>query len=342
MIRALALLLLPFSAQAEVYRIATYNTELSSNGPGLLLRDIQRDDAQVRAVVDVIAAARPDIIALQGIDWDLDGAALSALSEKLRDAGLDFPYHFSTRPNAGLETPLDLDGDGQTQGPGDAQGWGKFTGHGGVAVLSRFEILTDHVQDYSDLLWKDLPGATLPSKNGLPFPSEAAHEVQRLSSTVHWVLPIKTPHGRLSLMTFHATPPVFDGPEDRNGLRNRDEIRLWSVLLNGGLGPVPKGPFVIAGDANLDPTRGEGHKQAIRTLLTSSHVQDLAPANPSASSATVDWKATGEMRVDYVLPSSDLQISETGVVWSEEGDGLNDSAQRASRHRLVWVDIILP
>ena len=26
----------------------------------------------------------------------------------------------------------------------------------------------------------------------------------------------------------HPTPPVFDGPEDRNGTRNHDEIRLWS------------------------------------------------------------------------------------------------------------------
>ncbi|NOC85479.1 endonuclease/exonuclease/phosphatase family protein [Ruegeria sp. HKCCD6428] len=342
MIRALALLLLPLSVQAEVYRISTYNTELSRNGPGLLLRDIQRDDAQVEAVVEVIAAARPDVIALQGIDWDLEGAALSALSEKLREAGLDFPYHFSAQPNAGLETPLDLDGDGKTQGPGDAQGWGKFTGHGGVAVLSRFEIMTDDVQDYTDLRWKDLPGAALPRSDGLPFPSEAAHDIQRLSSTVHWVLPIETPQGRFSLMTFHAAPPVFDGPEDRNGLRNRDEIRLWSVLLNGGLGPVPQGPFVIAADANLDPSRGEGHKQAIRALLTDPKVQDPIPKDPSGSSATVEWKATGEMRVDYVLPSSDLQILETGIVWPVEGDTLYDSARRASRHRLVWVDIILP
>ena len=26
----------------------------------------------------------------------------------------------------------------------------------------------------------------------------------------------------------HPTPPVFDGPEDRNGTRNFDEIRFWA------------------------------------------------------------------------------------------------------------------
>ncbi|WP_209599229.1 endonuclease/exonuclease/phosphatase family protein [Ruegeria sp. HKCCSP351] len=342
MIRILCLLWLPFAAQAEVVRIATYNTELSRKGPGLLLRDIQRDDAQVLAVVDVIASARPDIIALQGIDWDLNNTAVTALTGKLRNAGLDYGYYLATQPNAGLETSLDLDGDGKTQGPGDAQSWGQFTGQGGLAVLSRYEIITAEVQDYSELLWRSLPGATLPGVNGHPFPSDAAHQIQRLSSTAHWVVPIETPYGRLNLMTFHAAPPVFDGPEDRNGLRNQDEIRLWSVLLNGELGPVPEGPFVIAGDANLDPTRGEGRKQAIQSLLAHPRLQDPLPKDPSGSTSTVAWKATGEMRVDYVLPSADLRISDAGITWPEEGTKLYESAMRASRHRLVWIDVTLP
>ncbi|WP_050605609.1 endonuclease/exonuclease/phosphatase family protein [Ruegeria sp. 6PALISEP08] len=342
MIRALVLLLLPLAAQADILRIATYNTELSRKGPALLLRDIERDDSQVLAVIDVIAAAHPDVIALQGIDWDMEGAALNDLANKLRAAGLDYGYHFSAQPNAGLETSLDLDGDGRTQGPGDAQGWGQFTGQGGLAVLSRYEIVSKEVQDFSDLLWQDLPGADLPRVDGQPFLSKDAQSVQRLSSTAHWVVPVKTPWGRINLMTFHAAPPVFDGPEDRNGLRNRDEIRFWSVLLNGDLGPAPAGPFAIAGDANLDPLRGEGHKQAIHALLSHPNVQDPRPTDPSGSSATVEWKTTGEMRVDYVLPSRDLRVVGSGVVWPDESSALFDSAQRASRHRLVWVDITLP
>lgn len=339
MIRALILLLLPFAAQADVVRVATFNTELSRKGPGILLRDIKREDPQVQAVVDVLTATQPDIVALQGMDWDLNQRALAALSDRLREAGLDYSYSFSAQPNSGLETNLDLDGDGRTQGPGDAQGWGRFTGQGGLAVLSRHKILGSEVQDFATLLWRDLPGARLPELNGKPYPSEQAQKVQRLSSTSHWITPIQTPGGRLNLMTFHASPPVFDGPEDRNGMRNRDEIRFWSVLLNGDLGSAPSNRFVIAADANLDPDHGDGHKAAIRDLLANPRIQDPQPADPSGTMTTVHWKAVGDMRVDYVLPSSDLTVVDAGVFWPDSDSALRASAENASRHRLVWVDI---
>ncbi|MES0826662.1 endonuclease/exonuclease/phosphatase family protein [Ruegeria sp. SCP11] len=342
MIRILLLLLLPTLAQAETVRIATYNTELSRDGPGLLLRDIQRGDAQVQAVVDVLVAAQPDIVTLQGIDWDMDALAVAALAEQLQLAGLDFPHHFSARPNAGLETSQDLNGDGRTYGPADAQGWGRFTGQGGLAVLSRYPIHTDSVQDFTDLLWRDLPGAQLPVTEAGPFPSKEAQRIQRLSAVAHWIVPVDTPIGLLDLMTFHAAPPVFDGPEDRNGLRNRDEIRLWSVVMDGELGRGADGPFVIAGDANLDPEQGEGRREAIRDLLTNPRLQDPQPSAPSGASTTVVWKAVGEMRVDYVLPSIDLEIVGAGVFWPEEGTPLRKAAEQASRHRLVWVDVAMP
>ncbi|MCB2058676.1 MAG: hypothetical protein KDE30_12270, partial [Novosphingobium sp.] len=71
---ALALMLAPGLAVAESLRVATFDTELARKGPGLLLRDISSGkDAQVAAVVAVIAAVRPDVLVLQGIDWDFDG-----------------------------------------------------------------------------------------------------------------------------------------------------------------------------------------------------------------------------------------------------------------------------
>lgn len=342
MIRILLLLLLPVMAQAETLRIATFNTELNRDGPGLLLRDIRRSDPQVQAVVDVLVATRPDIVSLQSIDWDMDGLALAALTDLLRAAGLDYPYHFAARPNAGLETALDLNGDGRTHGPADAQGWGRFTGQGGLAVLSRHPIRIDSVQEFTDLLWRDLPGAQLPVTEDGPFPSEQAQRIQRLSAVAHWIVPVETPLGALDLMTFHAAPPVFDGPEDRNGLRNRDEIRLWSAVLDGKLGHRPHGPFVIAGDANLDPTRGDGRKEAIQALLADPRLQDPHADHPLDTQTTVVWKAVGEMRVDYVLPSTDLQVSAAGVFWPKSGTPLRDAAEQASRHRLVWVDIAVP
>ena len=339
MIRVLVLALLPFAAQAGSLRVASFNTELQRDGPGLMLRDIRKETPQVRAVVDVLLATAPDIVALQGLDWDHDNVALSALADLLAAAGLDYPYRFARQPNSGLMTDLDMDGDGRLGGSGDAQGWGGFTGNGGIAVLSRYPIIEDQIADHSALLWQDLPGATLPSRDGAPFPSQQAQSVQRLSSTAHWVVPIDTPQGRLTLMTFHATPPVFDGPEDRNGLRNRDEIRFWSVLLRGDLGPAPTRRFVIAGDANLDPGRGEGHTEALRALLTNPLLQDPRPTDATGADTTVTWKTVGDRRVDYVLPSADWVVEDAGVFWTGADGQPHPAARAASRHRLVWVDL---
>jgi hypothetical protein len=40
----------------------------------------------------------------------------------------------------------------------------------------------------------------------------------------------------IHLLTAHPTPPTFDGPEDRNGLRNADEIRLVADYVTPGAG----------------------------------------------------------------------------------------------------------
>lgn len=333
-------------AQAGSLRIASFNTELSRRGPGLLLRDIERgEDPQVAAVIAVIAAARPDVLLLQGIDWDLENRAMQALQRRLAKAGAHYPHLLSLQPNAGLPPPqpLDMDGDGRTGGPGDNQGYGRFRGQGGMALLSSLPVEDAEVRDLSDLLWRDLPQAQLPrTADGRPFPSAAAQQVQRLSDTGHWLVPLRLPGGgRLQLMAFHASPPVFDGPEDRNGLRNHDEIRLWQLLLDGRLAqvPAPAPPFVIAGDANLDPRRGAGRKAAIRELLADPRLQDPQPRSPAAGTATVEWQDAGRMRVDYVLPSAALQVTGAGVYWP---DGPGHPAAAASRHRLVWVDIALP
>ncbi len=330
-------------------RIATFNTELARKGPGLLLRDIlSEDDPQVEAVARVIAHARPDIIALQGIDYDYDLAALGALRGRIAQYGHDMRHVFAARPNTGMATGLDLDGDGRLGRARDAQGYGDFAGQGGMAVLSRFPILHDQVTDLGALLWRDAPSALLRLEDGTPLLPPPVAEVQRLSTTGHWDVPVMLGDTRLHLLTFHASPPVFDGPEDRNGRRNHDEIVLWQHYLDGRLGPAPQGPFVIAGDANLDPVDGDGRKTAIARLLTDGRLTDPAPrrAGDVAQGAghrgdprldTVDWPGPdpGALRVSYVLPSLGLEVLKAGIVTADD----TDAAPTASRHRLVWVDL---
>jgi hypothetical protein len=259
------------------------NTGLHRDGPGLLLRDILRSDPQITAFANVVRHVGPDILVLQGVDYDHDLITLTALRDTLKRHGSSqFEYMFAKRPNAGMATGLDMDGDGYLGRARDKQGYGRFAGEGGLAILSSYPILTQEVQDFTALKWLDLPGSIPPKHMGAPYPSTQAQEAQRLSSMAHWIVPIRiSPKNELSLLTFHATPPVFDGPEDRNGRRNHDELRFWQVYLNGHFGPAPRDRFVLLGDANLDPVDGEGRKQAIRDLLSDPRLQDPRPKRPT-------------------------------------------------------------
>jgi hypothetical protein len=65
---------------------------------------------------------------------------------------------------------------------------------------------------------------------------------------------------------------------------------------------------------------------------------------------TADWPeegGPGNLRVDYVLPSTGLEIVGSGVFWPAPGDPLarlteiKGRDRASSDHRLVWVDIRL-
>lgn len=329
--------------------MAVFAAPLSRAGPGLLLRDILRGEDQAMAAAAIIRAAAPDILLLAEFDHDAGLAALRAFAEV---AG-GYPHVFALRSNAGMPTGLDMDGDGRSGDARDGQGYGRFSGDGGMALLSRWPINAETVQDFTPLLWRDLPGATLPQVDGAPFPSPEAQAVQRLSSTGHWVVPVEAPGGPLLILAHAATPPVFDGPEDRNGLRARDELRLWAVWLDGALGPRPDLPFVLLSKTNLDPVDGEGDNTAMAAVLARADLQDPSPTSPGARAAadpghsgdpaldTADWSdgSPGNLRVSYALPSRHWEVLAAGVIWPEPGAPLNTEAEAAGPHRLVWADI---
>ncbi|MBW6507507.1 MAG: endonuclease/exonuclease/phosphatase family protein [Rhodobacteraceae bacterium] len=361
-VAGLAVALLALPASAETLRLATFNADLTRDGPGLLLQDLRRGNSgQVSAAIEVIAAASPDVLLLTGIDWDHELLALRALESALAAKGAGYGYLYAPRPNAGWATGLDLNGDGRLGGPRDAQGYGRFAGEGGMALLSRLPIMAQDARDFSGFLWRDLPDALHEGAELLP----EALALQRLSSMGHWDVPLRLPDGgTLHVLAFLATPPVFDGPEDRNGRRNHDEAAFWLRYLEGRLpAPPPPAPFVLMGDANLDPVDGEGRPQALRALLAHPALQDPGPRSaggvvasaaqggPNATQAgdpaldTVDWAETGDLgnrRVDYVLPWAGAKVTGSSVFWPAPGEPLAEAAEAASRHKLVWVDIALP
>lgn len=306
-----------------------------------MLRDIlSGKDPQVTAITQVVNHIDPDVLVLADVDFDYGEAALTALSQVLGG----YPHQFATQPNVGRQSGDDLNGDGRMGRAEDAWGYGEFSGQGGMAVLSKFPIET--VIDHSGVRWLDVPGS-------LALPE--THEEQPLSTRSHWELTIKLPDGqRATILTWHATAPVFDGPEDRNGRRNHDEAAFWTHRLNAD--PPPN--VVVAGFANLDPIDGDGRPEALTSLLTHPLLQDPKPESDGALAAggadqrhnspaqfdTVDWpeEGPGNLRVDYVLPSRNFMVMKAGVFWPLPDALFGGDVVRASRHRMVWVDVRLP
>jgi endonuclease/exonuclease/phosphatase family metal-dependent hydrolase len=181
---------------------------------------------------------------------------------------------------------------------------------------------------------------------------EGLLEIQRLATTGFWDVPILTEAGPLHLLAWHATPPVFDGPEDRNGKRNHDEATFWRLFLDGALPMAPPAaPFVLLGDANLDPADGDGLRQGITALLSHPALQDPQPAGSHGRSEpahrgdpaldTALYDELGGLRLDYLLPDARLQVTAAGILWPGEGEPLATDLAAASRHFPVWVDINL-
>lgn len=314
---------------AQTLRLATYHTDLTRRGPGLLLRDILAGkDAQIGAVVAVIAQAKPDVLLLTGFDGDHDMLALRAFSGLLAHAGHDMPHLFAPPQNAGAMTALDLNADGQFGGPEDAQGYGKFAGARSMALVSRLPLRD--AADYAGFLWADLPGSLMPGQD------PALRALQRLSSTAHWRVGVQTPwETPLDLLMWSATAPLFD-KTPRNRLRNHDETAFWLAMLDGKLTiPPPEGAFVVMGLANTDPDQGAGDKAALRALLAHPMVQP-GPAGPTAQ-----FRDTA-LRLSYVLPSAGLRVAGSGVIWPDPDTPMAQMVAQASRHRLVWVDLMPP
>jgi hypothetical protein len=241
--------LLAGHASAQDIRIATFAAPLGHKGPGLLLRDMGRQDGQIDAILGVVTRTSPDMLLLTVVDYDRDGLAMQALADRM-----GFAHFFLLLPNTGMPMDLNLDGNSRVGEARDTQGFSMFSGDSGMALLSRWPIDTDAVQDLSALLWRDLPWGTLPQG---PLWTQEVAAIQRLSSTGHWIVLVLTPDGPINIMPFSATPPVFDGPEDRNGLRNRDELPLWTHLLDGDLSALPQ-YFVILATQTLIPWTATG------------------------------------------------------------------------------------
>ncbi|MBC6436817.1 MAG: endonuclease/exonuclease/phosphatase family protein [Rhodobacteraceae bacterium] len=370
--------ILALPAMAQNIRIAQFNASMSRGEANALLAALDGGtDPQITQVAEIITLVSPDILLINEFDYDPAAPALF-LANYLAEAG--YTYYYIAPSNTGLASGVDINADGHVAtAPGrieyanDAFGFGFFPGQFGMLVLSRHEILTDRVRRFQTFRWADMPDARLPmNENGTPYYGPEAINIFRLSSKSHWDVPIRVGDQVIHLLASHPTPPVFDGPEDRNGTRNADEIRFWADYVQGAAyiqddagatGSLTKGAhFIVAGDLNADPFDGDSFPGAARQLLdlplintsltpgsrgglaaalAQGQANDSHQGNPTFDTADFGDEAPGNLRVDYVLPSATLGLTDAGVFWPAPGEEGADLIS-ASDHRLVWIDVTLP
>ncbi len=400
---------------ANNLRIATFNIAMGLPEEGRLGQDLASgQESRLQQVAEILQRVRPDIIVLNEFDYDSHHDAADLFNEHYLAISwngqqtIQYPYSYRGPVNTGVDSGLDLDGNGTTGEPQDAWGYGNFPGQYGMLVLSRFPIRQDATRTFQNFPWSSIPFAQRPiNPDGSSYYPDNIWSQLRLSSKSHWDLLIDVNGRDLHFLVHHPTPPVFDGPEDRNGKRNHDENRFWIGYLSRGdrdyivddkgeVGGLDgNSAFIIAGDLNADPMDGDSVHEMNEDTHNSSNLSEDThnlndnlnedthngnPANgairqllafplinasctplstggreasvnqaginrqhkgdPAADTSDFNDERTGNLRLDYVLPSRNIAVRACGVFWpakGEEGHHLVD----VSDHRLVWLDISL-
>jgi endonuclease/exonuclease/phosphatase family metal-dependent hydrolase len=385
------------AAAPSTLRVATFNASLNRDAAGQLVRDLgDGGNRQARQIAEILQRVRPDVVLINEFDYDAGGEAARRFHDRYLavaqngQAPLSYPFHYAPPVNTGVpanatpDSRHDFDNDGRAvASPGaagdrataraygnDCFGYGEFPGQYGFVVYSRFPIRSEHVRTFQRFTWRDMPEALIPPG----WYSDEERAVFRLSSKTHADVPIELAPGRVwHLLASHPTPPTFDGPEDRNGRRNHDEIRLWADYLNGapylkddagrsgGLADTAR--FVILGDLNADPQDGDSHARAIDQLLKHARINaSFRPASvggveqarlqagtngqhrgdPAHDTADFNDRppnGPGNLRIDYVLPSRrGWSVRGGGVFWPAADDASAELV-KASDHRLVFIDL---
>jgi hypothetical protein len=285
--------------------------------------------------------------------------------------------------NTGIPSGKDLNNNGSTRDPGDAFGFGEFPGQYGMIVLSKYPIKAEDVRTFQKFLWKDMPRNLIPtpfysqdevevlrlsSKSHWDIPIDVDGQ------TVHVLVSHPTPpvfdgdedrNGRrnsdeIRFWRDYVTPG--------NGDYIYDDAEFSAA---GGTTPAePRGGlpagslFFIMGDQNADPHDGDSYPGAINQLLASPQINaSKVPTSTGGTQAaklqgganssrvsdsahdTASFGSSGNLRVDYVLPSANTDIADSGVFWfaiTESLFGLVTHGEFPSDHRAVYVDVEMP
>jgi hypothetical protein len=372
------------AAKTEL-RIATFNVSMealnyakpsANKTPNVvgneLTQALKNNNQQIQNIAEIIQRVNPDIILLNEFDHvDKNHENILYFIKNYLGQGqnkqtsINYPYFYQGTVNTGVSVNENIKSDDKDNQPttNNLHGFGYFEGHYGMVLLSKYPINEKEIRTFQHFKWRDMPGALKPidPTTKKPWFSDDVWSKLRLSSKSHWDIPVNINGNTVHVLASHPTPPVFDGPENRNGKRNHDEIRFWFDYINntqasyiyddngskGGLSSNQ--PFVILGDQNASSVEGDAINSSIKALITNNKLQDPMPTslggelhkndNVNAKYHTAYWG----MRADYVLPSViGFTIKDSGVFWPKKNDEafrLIKDRQASSDHRLVWVDL---
>lgn len=387
----LGVTLLPMKdANSKTIKVATFNVSMEalnyiehkrgSNSPvpsSTLANALQENNSQIKNIAEIIQRVNPDVILLNEFDFSDNNqeSKHTALKHFLKNyvaksqqgqTPQQYPYFYQGPVNTGVNSGFDLDGNGISgQLPGDGFGFGYFPGHFGMAILSKYPIESEKIRTFQHFKWSDMPNALQPIdvKTNKSWFKDNAWQSLPLSSKSHWDIPIKVNDTTVHVLASHPTPPVFDGPEDRNGKRNHDEIRFWHDYISdknnhyiyddkGQKGGIAKqASFIILGDLNASNVDGDAINTGIDALLNHEKINDVMPKSAGATKHTQDninaqhHTAFWRMRADYVLPSKlGFKLVNSGVFWPLDNEPtyrLIKDRKASSDHRLVWVELEL-
>ncbi len=340
-------------------------------------------DPRIQKIAATLQYVRPDIVMLCEFDQQADRDDYEALTHFLQRychkghfdlEGISYPHVYLPSSNTGLTLATGLRELTSPILPEDGLGFGCFPGQYNFVFLSKFPIINSEIQSMQLLKWRSMPNNAMPQD----YYHTAIESQLRLSSKNHVKLVVDINGAPLEFLLCHPTPPVFDGSERRNYHRNHDEIRLAIDLIDGAdylrddagntISLGRNGPFVLLGDFNNDAFDGDGDSRIIRELLYHPRVHrqcavgHRAPRSRGGFYHGMNLQRRGEhrigkaafwthlkgLRLDYVLPSSEMTVLDSGVFWPDKKQRFRSwfedrrgrqTPTAYSDHRLVWVDV---
>jgi hypothetical protein len=350
-------------------RIACFLADFPCQSGAGLLADLDGGrSATARQLAAVVQQLGVDVLLLAGIDAaEADGIATVLARQyfaESQDAAM--PLEFEHRCVLGPTALVAAEAGAAALAGTDRA----------MVLFARWPIERERIRSFLQLRWSQMPSALRPAQD---CPDEVWAKLP-LSAAGHWDVPLRwgddAAASVVHLLCAQPTSPRAASAGDLASRRNHDEVRFWNDYLSsdrsawivddaglaGGLAATER--CVVVGSLQCDPVDGYGPKEALAALLAHPRLQDPRPGSagaveqhqlqwgsnarhrgdPALDTADLDdhpETGPGNLRLDYVLPTRALKVVRSGVFWPVA----RDPAVRLianTRHRVVWVDVVLP